>query len=76
MWMSYEELVADATSALPERLFTVPDLAAMCQTTEWFIRAEVRRGHLRGVHVGKRLLRFKPSDVDAWIEASSAGVSA
>ena len=53
---------------LPQ-ILTVADVAREVQSSQWFIRAEVRRGNLHARRFG-RLIRFTTDDVREWLEAA------
>lgn len=46
------------------------DLADEWGVTTWFINELVRTGKLRAYRLGPRITRFRPEDVDAFLEAS------
>ena len=48
-------------------LLTQADVADLLQVSRWTVTRLIRRGELRGVRVGERL-RFRPADIDAYLE--------
>jgi excisionase family DNA binding protein len=61
-----------ARSALAHagRPFTKRELSNFLGVSERFIELEVNRGRLRAVKLSNRLLRFRPIDVERWMESS------
>jgi excisionase family DNA binding protein len=55
----------------PPRPLTKVELAQWLGTTPRFLETEVRRGALRACRLGKRSVRFLPSDVAAWMNANT-----
>ena len=55
---------------------TKRELAGFLGISERFIELKVNRGRLRAVRLSNRLLRFRPIDVERWMESSltAAGV--
>lgn len=53
-------------------LLTVDDVAAMFGVNPETVRREVRRGNLNGVKIGA-LLRFRQSDIDAYLDSKATG---
>lgn len=53
----------------PSDLFTVAALARHLGVSRWTIYRLVRRGEIRAVKVGERI-RFRPEDVDAYLEST------
>jgi excisionase family DNA binding protein len=62
-----ERSSSPSTGVRPVHLLSVEDVASILQLRPSTIRAYAERGILPCVLVGNRL-RFKPSDVDLWIE--------
>jgi excisionase family DNA binding protein len=52
-----------------EKLLTVEDLCELLVVSKDFIYDEVRHGRLRASRIARQL-RFRPADVDSFIEAS------
>jgi len=52
------------------RPLTKRELAGFLGISERFIELEVNRGRLRAVRFSNRLLRFRPIDVERWMESS------
>jgi excisionase family DNA binding protein len=50
--------------------FTKRELSHFLGISERFIELEVNRGRLRAVKLSNRLLRFRPVDVERWMESS------
>jgi len=50
--------------------FTKRELSNFLGISERFIELEVNRGRLRAVKLSNRLLRFRPIDVERWMESS------
>jgi excisionase family DNA binding protein len=59
-------LAADAA----ENLLTVDDLCGYFVVSKDFIYDEVRHGRLRASRIARQL-RFRPADVDAFVEANA-----
>lgn len=53
-----------------EKLFTVDDLCEYLAVSKDYIFDEVRHGRLRTSRIA-RPLRFRPADVDAFVEANA-----
>lgn len=51
-----------------ERMLTTGEVATLLGVTEQTVRGHVRSGRLVAVQIG-RVLRFRPSDVEAYLEA-------
>lgn len=58
------------TSSQAGKPFTKRELSNFLGISERFIELEVNRGRLRAVKLSNRLLRFRPVDVERWIECS------
>ena len=43
----------------PEELLSVPDVCRILRRSKWSVYADVKRGELRAVRVGRRDLRFR-----------------
>jgi excisionase family DNA binding protein len=54
----------------PEKLLSVEDVCAYLGVSKDFVYDEVRHGHLRASRIARQL-RFRPPDVEAFIDASS-----
>ncbi len=54
----------------PGKPLTKRELAGFLGISERFIELEVNRGRLRAVRLSNRLLRFRPIDVERWLESS------
>ena len=50
--------------------FTKRELSSFLGVSQRFIELEVNRGRLRAVKLSNRLLRFRPVDVERWMESS------
>jgi excisionase family DNA binding protein len=61
---------AESALAQPGKPFTKRELSKFLGISERFIELEVNRGRLRAVKLSTRLLRFRPSDVERWMESS------
>jgi excisionase family DNA binding protein len=61
---------AEPAPARPGEPFTKRELSRFLGISERFIELEVNRGRLRAVRLSNRLLRFRPSDVEQWMESS------
>ena len=57
-----------------ERLLTVEDLCAYLVVSKDYVYEEVRQGRLRAVRI-TRQLRFKPTDVEAFLESNTVNGS-
>jgi excisionase family DNA binding protein len=57
-------------SAQARKPFTKRELSNFLGISERFIELEVNRGRLRAVKLSNRLLRFRPIDVERWMESS------
>jgi excisionase family DNA binding protein len=60
----------EAAARQPNRPLTKRELAGLLGISERFIELEVNRGRLRAVKLSNRLLRFRPIDVERWMESS------
>jgi excisionase family DNA binding protein len=54
----------------PEKLLTVEDVCAYLGVSKDFVYDEVRHGHLRAARIARQL-RFRPPDVDAFVDANA-----
>ena len=54
---------------MSERLLTTRDVAELVSLSPETILRRYRAGELRGVRLGSNVLRFRPEDVDAWLES-------
>jgi len=59
-----------STPVHPGKPFTKRELSSFLGISERFIELEVNRGRLRAVKLSNRLLRFRPIDVERWMESS------
>jgi excisionase family DNA binding protein len=57
-------------SAQAGKPLTKRELSHFLGISERFIELEVNRGRLRAVKLSNRLLRFRPVDVERWMESS------
>lgn len=53
-------------------LLDVPAVARYANVSVKLIRSEIARGALRAIRLG-RLLRFRPADVERWLDAARLG---
>jgi hypothetical protein len=52
---------------IDKRDLTVAEVAELSKASPWFVRAQIKDGHLRARHLGhSRLLRILWSDYQAW----------
>jgi excisionase family DNA binding protein len=58
------------TSTQAGKPLTKRELSSFLGISERFIELEVNRGRLRAVKLSNRLLRFRPIDVERWMESS------
>jgi excisionase family DNA binding protein len=56
-------------SAQARKPFTKRELSNFLGVSQRFIELEVNRGRLRAVKLSNRLLRFRPIDVERWMES-------
>ncbi len=61
-------------STIGERLMTVEDLCAYLGVSKDYIYDEVRKSRLKATRLARQL-RFRHSDVDAYVEANMAGAA-
>ena len=54
---------------------TKRELAGFLGVSERFLELEINRGRLRAVRLSNRLLRFRPMDVERWMESSLTGAA-
>jgi excisionase family DNA binding protein len=54
---------------------TKRELAGFLGVSERFLELEINRGRLRAVRLSNRLLRFRPMDVERWMESSLTGAT-
>jgi excisionase family DNA binding protein len=64
---------AQPTPAHAGKPLTKRELSRFLAISERFIELEVNRGRLRAVKLSNRLLRFRPIDVERWMESSLTG---
>ena len=58
----------------PERMLTVADIAKRTKSSLWFVRSQIRDGHLHARHLGhSRLLRVTQDDFERWLEGDDGG---
>lgn len=63
------------TTTQDQTWLTLRHAAARAAVSEGTLKREVRRGRIRAARVGgRRSLRFRPSWVDMWLEATSTPV--
>jgi excisionase family DNA binding protein len=57
------------TVTSPRRLLLVDEVAELARVSPDKVRRAVRAGNLDAIRIGPgaRLLRFRPTDVDAWL---------
>lgn len=70
VYRSVASSTAEPAPARPGKPFTKRELSRFLGITERFIELEVNRGRLRAVRLSNRLLRFRPRDVEQWMESS------
>jgi excisionase family DNA binding protein len=68
--MSAHEATAYGASGTADRLLTVNGVAELLAISRFSVYRMVRRGDLRPVRVGERL-RFRPSEIDRYLERGS-----
>ena len=56
----------------PTVLWTVDDVAAYLQLKPETVRVMARNGEIPSMKLGKRLWRFDPERIEAWLETSKA----
>jgi excisionase family DNA binding protein len=56
----------------PEQLLDTDEAAAIMKIHPKTLQKFARLGRIRGVHIGK-LWRFRPSDIDQWIDQQMVG---
>jgi predicted DNA-binding transcriptional regulator AlpA len=56
-----------APATLEGKPLTKPELAEWVGLTTRFIEGEVKKGNLRAVIIGRRTVRFLPSDINSWL---------
>jgi predicted DNA-binding transcriptional regulator AlpA len=61
---------AQSTPVHAGKPFTKRELSHFLGISERFIELEVNRGRLRAVKLSNRLLRFRPIDIERWMESS------
>jgi excisionase family DNA binding protein len=61
---------AQSTMVHAGKPFTKRELSNFLGISQRFIEMEVNRGRLRAVKLSNRLLRFRPIDVERWMESS------
>ena len=64
----------EVTTDAAEKLLTVDDLCEYLVVSRDFIYDEVRHGRLRASRIARQL-RFRPADVDAFVEANAVSGS-
>ncbi len=74
--MNQEQQMEQSTStSVDQAWLTLRHAAARAAVSEGTLKREVRRGRIRAARVGgRRCLRFRPSWVGAWLEASTTPV--
>lgn len=60
----------DSDGAAPDDLVRYQRAAARLGTTPGTLRAMVSRGTVPHIRIGKRMVRFRLADLDAWIESN------
>ena len=56
---------------IPNRPFSPSELAEWIGSSRRYIEGEVKSGRLRARKLSRRLVRFMPSDIAAWLAGSS-----
>jgi excisionase family DNA binding protein len=69
--LSEVELKRALIGDVPSKPLSKIELSQWLGTTTRFLENEVRDGRLRSVRIGRRSIRFLPSDVSAWLNARS-----
>jgi excisionase family DNA binding protein len=59
----------DWKSSVPARLLTFGDVATHCSVSVWTVRAWVDAGKLPVLRLPGRLVRIRPADLTAFLEA-------
>ena len=70
VYRSLADSAAELDPTQPGKPFTKRELSKFLGISERFIELEVNRGRLRAVKLSNRLLRFRPIDVNRWMESS------
>ena len=60
---------------LSERLLTTREVAELVALSPETILRRYRAGELRGVRLGPNVLRFRPEDVEAWLEGDRSSAA-
>jgi excisionase family DNA binding protein len=72
--LTHEQLVVEAAECMSsKRPLSKLHLAAWLDVSERYLEKEVERGRLRAIKTSDRFVRFRPSDVEAWLEQFSTG---
>jgi excisionase family DNA binding protein len=69
-----EQLVAEAAECMSsKRPLSKLHLAAWLDVSPRYLEKEVERGRLRAIKTSDRFVRFRPVDVETWMEQFSTG---
>lgn len=60
---------------MPQAMISTPDIARRANLNEETVRRAVARGELKAYRFG-RVIRYDPSDVEAWLESRRIVASA
>lgn len=67
--LSQQELAVEAGERMRTgRPLTKPQLAAWLEVSQRYLEKEVERNRLGAVKTSDRLIRFRPTDVERWLE--------
>ena len=74
--MNQNRIVDSPVTTTQDQIWlTLRHAAARAAVSEGTLKREVHRGRIRAARVGgRRSLRFRPSWIDAWLEATSTPV--
>ena len=62
--------ISENLTTSPSRLWTVDEVAAYLNFAPETIRTMARNGIIPAVKVGKRLWRFRASDIQSWLKTN------
>jgi excisionase family DNA binding protein len=72
--LTREQLIVEATECMRSaRPLSKAHLAAWLDVSERYLEKEMERGRLRATKTSDRFVRFRPVDVERWMEQFSTG---
>lgn len=75
--LTREQLITEAGDCMrSKRPLSKAHLAAWLDVTERYLEKEMEKGRLRAIRTSTRFVRFRPTDVEQWMERFLTGAPA